>query len=57
MKQEDNIAYYRFSNDNLFISSEEKMGGEMAEITALLATLQKMQIEDFLILKDMVEVG
>src|SRR5699024_2462749 len=47
MEQEDNIAYYRFSNDNLFISSEEKMGYEMAEITGLLATLQKMQIEDF----------
>ena len=47
MEQEDNIAYYRFSNDNLFMSSEEKMGYEMAEITGLLATLQKMQIEDF----------
>ena len=47
MEQEDNIAYYRFSNDNLFMSSEEKMGYEMAEITGLLDTLQKMQIEDF----------
>lgn len=47
MEQEDNIAYYRFSKDNLFMSSEEKMGYEMAEITGLLATLQKMQIEDF----------
>ena len=47
MEQEDNIAYYRFSNDNLFMSSEEKMGYEMAEITGLLYTLQKMQIEDF----------
>jgi antirestriction protein len=47
MEQEDNIAYCRFSNDNLFMSSEEKMGYEMAEITGLLDTLQKMQIEDF----------
>ena len=47
MEQEHNIAYYRFSNDNLFMSSEEKMGYEMAEITGLLDTLQKMQIEDF----------
>jgi antirestriction protein len=47
MEQEDNIAYCRFSNYNLFMSSEEKMGYEMAEITGLLDTLQKMQIEDF----------
>lgn len=47
MEQEDAIAYFSFSNDNYFMSSEEKMGYEMAEATGLLDTLQKMQIEDF----------
>lgn len=47
MEQENDIAYYKFSNDNSFMSSEEKMGYEMAEVTGLRDTLQKMQIEDF----------
>lgn len=47
MEQENDIAYYKFSNDNSFMSSEEKMGYEMAEVTGLIDTLQKMQIEDF----------
>jgi antirestriction protein len=47
MEQEDDIDYYRFSNENSFMSSEEKMGYEMAESTGLLDTLRKMQIEDF----------
>ena len=47
MEQENDIAYYKFLNDNSFMSSEEKMGYEMAEVTGLIDTLQKMQIEDF----------
>lgn len=47
MEQEDDIAYFKFSNDNPSMSSDEKMGYEMAEATGLLDTLRKMQIEDF----------
>ena len=35
MEQEDAIAYFSFSNDNSFMSSEEKMGYEMAEATGV----------------------
>lgn len=47
MEQEDNIAYFRFSNDSSSMSAEEKMGYEMADATGLLSTLQKLQIEEF----------
>lgn len=47
MEQEDDIAYFRFSNDSSFMSAEEKMGYEMADATGLLSTLQKLQIEEF----------
>ena len=47
MEQEDDIAYFRFSNDSSSMSAEEKMGYEMAEATGLLETLQKLQIEEF----------
>ena len=47
MEQEDDIAYFRFSNDSFSMSAEEKMGYEMAEATGLLETLQKLQIEEF----------
>lgn len=47
MKQEDDIAYFRFSNDSSSMSAEEKMGYEMADATGLLSTLQKLQIEEF----------
>ena len=47
MEQEDGIAYYSFGDNNSFVSSEEKMGYEMAEVTGLLNTLQEMGIEDF----------
>ena len=47
MEQEDDIAYFRFSNDSSSISAEEKMGYEMADATGLLSTLQKLQIEEF----------
>lgn len=47
MEQEDGIAYYSFGDDNSFMSSEEKMGYEMAEATGLLNTLREMKIEDF----------
>lgn len=47
MEQEDDIAYFRFSNDSSSMSAEEKMGYEMADATGLLDTLQKLQIEEF----------
>ena len=47
MEQEDDIAYFRFSNDSSSMSSDEKMGYEMADATGLLSTLQKLQIEEF----------
>ena len=47
MEQEDDIAYFRFSNDSSSMSAEEKMGYEMADATGLLSTLQKLQIEEF----------
>lgn len=47
MEQEDDIAYFRFSNDSSYMSAEEKMGYEMADATGLLSTLQKLQIEEF----------
>ena len=47
MEQEDDIAYFRFSNDSSFMSAGEKMGYEMADATGLLDTLQKMHIEEF----------
>lgn len=47
MEQEDDIAYFRFSNDSFSMSAEEKMGYEMADATGLLSTLQKLQIEEF----------
>lgn len=47
MEQEDDIAYFRFSNDGSSMSAEEKMGYEMADATGLLSTLQKLQIEEF----------
>ena len=57
MEQADDIAYYKFPDTEFFMSAETKMGYEMAEATGLLDTLQKMQIEDFLILKATVGVG
>ena len=47
MEQEDDIAYFRFSNDSSSMSAEEKMGYEMADATGLLSTLQKLRIEEF----------
>ena len=47
MEQDDDIAYFRFSNDSSSMSAEEKMGYEMADATGLLSTLQKLQIEEF----------
>lgn len=47
MEQEDDIAYFRFSNDSSSMSAEEKMGYKMADATGLLSTLQKLQIEEF----------
>ena len=47
MEQEDDVAYFRFSNDSSSMSAEEKMGYEMADATGLLSTLQKLQIEEF----------
>ena len=47
MEQEDDIAYFRFSNDSSSMSAEEKMGYEMADATGLLSTLQKLKIEEF----------
>lgn len=47
MEQEDDIAYFRFSNDSSSMSADEKMGYEMADATGLLSTLQKLQIEEF----------
>lgn len=47
MEQEDDIAYFRFSNDSSSMSAEEKMGYEMADATGLLSTLQELQIEEF----------
>lgn len=45
--QEEDIAYYKFADNNSFLSAEAKMGYEMAEETGLMDTLQKMGIEDF----------
>lgn len=47
MEQEDDIAYYSFENENEYMSSEEKMGYEMAEVTGIMETLRKMGIEDY----------
>lgn len=47
MEQEDDIGYYRFSSGNEYMSSEEKMGYEMAESTGIIDTLRRMGIEDF----------
>lgn len=47
MIQEENIGYYNFSYGSEYMSSEEKMGYEMAETTGIIDTLRKMGIEDF----------
>lgn len=47
MEQEDDIGYYRFSSGNEYMSSEEKMGYEMAESIGIIDTLRRMGIEDF----------
>ena len=47
MEQADDIAYYKFSDTESFVSSETKMGFEMAEVTGLMDTLRELKIDDF----------
>lgn len=47
LAQAEDIAYYKFADNNSFLSAETKIGYEMAEATGLLSTLQEMKIEDF----------